>query len=59
MSGRLKSGGDTLSYSTTSGSVTYDTEKAEWPLYQPIPKLEAVQQSTGTIQKILMTVEWE
>jgi hypothetical protein len=31
----------------TQSKQDYDTQKEEWPLYQPIPKIEAVVQASG------------
>ncbi|KPI90909.1 Sensory neuron membrane protein 1 [Papilio xuthus] len=43
----FKSGGETLKRISSQGSQVFDTDKSLWPLNQPIPKLEALNQCSG------------
>lgn len=46
---RLRSGGATLLPGTSRGSQSFDTNQTDWPLYQPLPKLEAKAQVLPTL----------
>lgn len=41
------SGARDLEHNVTTAKQVYDYKKEEWPLTQPIPKLEAVNQCSG------------
>ena len=41
VSGKYKSGGSLLERPVSSGIQTYDTNKTEWPLNEPMTKLDA------------------
>ncbi|OXA40303.1 putative aldehyde oxidase 1 [Folsomia candida] len=43
----LRSGGQDLEHGPMSGQQTFDSDQKEWPLYQPIPKIEAAVQASG------------
>ncbi|CAK1542922.1 unnamed protein product [Leptosia nina] len=47
VSPRYKTGGDVLSRAISRGTQTFDTDKALWPLNQPVVKLEALAQCSG------------
>jgi hypothetical protein len=44
---RLLSGGKDLVRPLSSGKQQFDTDKTEWPLTKPVPKLEALAQCSG------------
>jgi len=44
---RLRSGAGDIEHGVTSGRQSYDTDKKEWPLNQPVSKLEATIQCSG------------
>ena len=44
---RLVSGGNDLVRPLSSGKQTFETDKAMWPLTEPVRKLEAVTQCSG------------
>jgi hypothetical protein len=44
---RLISGGKDLVRPLSSGTQKFDTDTTEWPLTEPIPKLEALAQCSG------------
>lgn len=44
---RLLSGGQDLVRPLSSGKQQFDTDKTEWPLTKPVPKLEALAQCSG------------
>lgn len=44
---QLASGGKDLIRPLSSGKQLFDTDKSEWPLTQPVPKLEALAQCSG------------
>ncbi|XP_061934259.1 uncharacterized protein LOC107992596 isoform X2 [Apis cerana] len=43
----LRSGGSILERGLSSGKQNYDTNKNLWPLNQPLPKMEAIYQTSG------------
>ena len=43
----FQSGGRNFKRGTTSGTQDYETDKKDWPLNQPLPKLEAAIQCSG------------
>ncbi|KAK7794360.1 hypothetical protein R5R35_007242 [Gryllus longicercus] len=43
----VKSGGPVLHRPVSSGKQEFETDKKEWPLNQPIPKVEALVQASG------------
>jgi len=47
VSPKFKSGSQEIERNLMYGKQDYDTDKSEWPLYQPIPKLEARVQASG------------
>lgn len=47
VSPKLRSGGLSLQRGLSSGRQDYDTDKNLWPLNQPIPKIEAIYQTSG------------
>ncbi|KAK3581541.1 hypothetical protein CHS0354_031882 [Potamilus streckersoni] len=49
---RLQSGSTPLVRSLSSGQQTYDTNKQEWPLTEPLQKLEAKAQVTGEAEYV-------
>ncbi|XP_021929641.1 indole-3-acetaldehyde oxidase-like [Zootermopsis nevadensis] len=49
---RLLSGGQDLVRPLSSGKQQFDTDKTEWPLTKPVPKLEALAQCSGEAQYI-------
>ncbi|XP_064601079.1 LOW QUALITY PROTEIN: xanthine dehydrogenase-like [Liolophura sinensis] len=46
------SGGNNLVRPVSSGQQSYDTQKMEWPITEPLPKLEAKAQATGEAEYI-------
>ncbi|XP_035716520.1 indole-3-acetaldehyde oxidase [Folsomia candida] len=48
----LRSGGQDLEHGPMSGQQTFDSDQKEWPLYQPIPKIEAAVQASGEAEYI-------
>ncbi|OXA54699.1 Xanthine dehydrogenase [Folsomia candida] len=48
----VKSGGQDLEHGPMSGKQTFESDQKEWPLYQPIPKLEADVQASGEAEYI-------
>lgn len=48
ISPKNKSGGTILERPISKGVQDYDTDKSLYPLTQPIPKLEALAQTSGT-----------
>jgi hypothetical protein len=53
---RLISGGRDLFRPLSSGKQQFDTDKTEWPLTKPVPKLEALAQCSG---KRLSHLKWQ
>lgn len=51
---KLRSGAKDIERNLTSGKQTYDTDKSEWPLSEPIIKLEAVPQCSGSFKPALI-----
>ncbi len=49
MKAPLKSGAQDLEHGPMQGKQTFESDQKEWPLYQPIPKLEAAVQASGNI----------
>ena len=49
---RLRSGGTLLEREVSSGKQDFDTDKNQWPLTQPVPKIEAVHQTAGEAQYV-------
>jgi hypothetical protein len=47
LSTRFLNGGKDMIRPLSSGKQIFDTDKSEWPLNQPIPKLEAIAQCSG------------
>ncbi|XP_039304251.1 xanthine dehydrogenase isoform X1 [Solenopsis invicta] len=47
---RLRSGGSLLERGLSSGTQDYDTDKNMWPVNKPIPKLDAIKQTSGEAQ---------
>ncbi|XP_036145980.1 xanthine dehydrogenase isoform X2 [Monomorium pharaonis] len=47
---RLRSGGSLLERGLSSGTQDYDTDKNEWPVNKPVPKLDAIKQTSGESQ---------
>jgi xanthine dehydrogenase/oxidase len=43
----VRSGAQDLEHGPTQGKQDYSTDTKEWPLYQPIPKIEAAVQASG------------
>lgn len=43
-----KSGATDIDRGLHSGKQAYDTDQSQWPLYQPVSKLEAYPQTSGT-----------
>ncbi|XP_021947093.1 xanthine dehydrogenase/oxidase [Folsomia candida] len=48
----IKSGGQDLEHGPMSGKQTFESDQKEWPLYQPIPKLEAAVQASGEAEYV-------
>lgn len=46
----LRSGAGDIERFLTHGSQNYDTDKTEWPLNQPVSKLEATIQVSGSYE---------
>jgi hypothetical protein len=46
-SSSVRSAGQNLEHDMSFGKQTYGTDQKEWPLYEPIPKLEAAVQASG------------
>ena len=44
---KIKTGGADIERGLMYGKQSYDTIKSEWPLYEPMPKIEAPIQCTG------------
>ncbi|PNF35793.1 Xanthine dehydrogenase [Cryptotermes secundus] len=49
---RVASGGKDLVRPLSSGKHLFDTDKSEWPLTQPVPKLEALAQCSGEAEYV-------
>lgn len=47
---RLRSGGTILKRELSSAMQDWETDKNEWPINKPIPKLEAIHQTSGEAQ---------
>ncbi|CAK9818034.1 Indole-3-acetaldehyde oxidase [Anthophora plagiata] len=47
---KVRSGGSILERELSSGKQDFDTDKNLWPLNQPLPKLEAIYQTSGEAQ---------
>ncbi|XP_011874274.1 PREDICTED: indole-3-acetaldehyde oxidase-like, partial [Vollenhovia emeryi] len=47
---KLRSGGSLLERGLSSGSQDFDTDESEWPVSKPIPKLDAIKQTSGEAQ---------
>ncbi|XP_076397558.1 uncharacterized protein LOC100882814 isoform X3 [Megachile rotundata] len=47
---RIRSGGSLLERELSSAKQDYDTDKNIWPLNQPLPKMEAIYQTSGEAQ---------
>lgn len=45
----LKSGGGEIERGLHYGKQTYDSDQSQWPLYQPVSKLEAFPQTSGSL----------
>ncbi|CAG7825616.1 unnamed protein product [Allacma fusca] len=52
ISPKVQSGSSILSHGVTRGTQKYDSDQRQWPLYQPVAKLEAVAQCTGEAEYI-------
>uniref|UniRef100_A0A4D5RAG3 Xanthine dehydrogenase n=1 Tax=Scolopendra viridis TaxID=118503 RepID=A0A4D5RAG3_SCOVI len=50
---KIKSGADILHRPVSSGSQTFATNKEDWPVNQPIPKIEAKVQCSGEAEYIM------
>uniref|UniRef100_A0A6P7EZ01 Xanthine dehydrogenase-like n=1 Tax=Diabrotica virgifera virgifera TaxID=50390 RepID=A0A6P7EZ01_DIAVI len=50
---RYKSGGTILTRALSTGVQQYGTDNKQWPLTQPIPKVESLAQTSGQIKYIL------
>ncbi|XP_068627552.1 uncharacterized protein [Battus philenor] len=50
VSSRYKSGGALLDRPLSTGTQTFETDKALWPLNQPVQKLEALTQCSGEVK---------
>ncbi|XP_069693941.1 uncharacterized protein [Periplaneta americana] len=48
----LQSGGTNLFRPLSSGKQYFNTDKSEWPLNKPIPKLEAIYQTSGEAEYV-------
>ncbi|KAF4522205.1 hypothetical protein B566_EDAN007356 [Ephemera danica] len=48
----FRSGANTLERPLSSGQQHFETDKQRWPVNQPIPKIEAVLQSTGEAEYV-------
>uniref|UniRef100_A0A0K8S633 Xanthine dehydrogenase n=2 Tax=Lygus hesperus TaxID=30085 RepID=A0A0K8S633_LYGHE len=44
---RVKSGGPILKRSVSTGKQDFDSDRSQWPLNQPVPKLEGLMQCSG------------
>lgn len=44
---RKKSGGTVMKRSLSSGTQDFDTDRSQWPLNQPVPKIEGLMQCAG------------
>lgn len=44
---RLRSGGSLLERELSSGRQDFETDESVWPLNQPVPKIEAIYQTSG------------
>lgn len=49
---RLRSGGALLERPLSSASQDYDTDRNVWPINKPVPKLEAIYQTSGEAEYI-------
>ncbi|ODM92327.1 Abscisic-aldehyde oxidase [Orchesella cincta] len=47
-----RSGATDIERSLHYGKQTYDSDQSQWPLYQPIPKLEAYAQASGEAEYV-------
>ncbi|CAG9836996.1 unnamed protein product [Diabrotica balteata] len=50
---RYKSGGTILTRPLSTGTQQYGTDNKEWPLTQPIPKVESLAQTSGQLKYIM------
>lgn len=48
----MRSGGSVLERGLSSGKQDFDTDKNLWPLNQPLPKMEAIHQTSGEAQYV-------
>lgn len=47
MNPKYRSGAEAIKRHASQGNQIFDTDKSVWPLNQPVPKLEALQQCSG------------
>lgn len=49
---KLRSGGTTLDRGLSTAEGVYETDKSLWPLTKPLPKIEAIHQTSGEAQYV-------
>lgn len=49
---KFRSGGYSLERELSSGSQNYDTDRDNWPISQPVTKLEALLQTSGEAEYV-------